>query len=45
MVDSYDRSFVQTIRVTVDPGDVPVVDSSGYTRTVGEGREKEESWE
>lgn len=34
IVDSYDRSFVKAIRVPIDPGDIPVVDSSRHVNAV-----------
>ena len=34
IVDSYDRSFKKSIRVAIDPGDIPVVDSSRYVNAV-----------
>ncbi len=43
IVDSYHRSFVQTIRIPVDPSDVPVVDSSRYIDAIGQGNEKGKS--
>ncbi len=33
-IDTNDRSFVQTIRVTIDPSDIPIVDSSQHVHTV-----------
>lgn len=40
IVDAYDRSLVQTIRVPTDPSDIPIVDSSRYVNAVGQGSEK-----
>ncbi len=33
-IDANDRSFVQTIRVAIDPSNIPVVDSSQHVHTV-----------
>ena len=35
IVNSYDWSFIETIRVPIDPGDVPIIDSSIHVRSVG----------
>lgn len=44
VIDSYDRSFEKSIRVPIDPGDIPIVDSSRYVNAV-EYREGEgECW-
>ena len=40
IVDADDRPFMQTIGVPVDPGDIPVVDSSRYAKTVAQANEK-----
>ena len=45
IVDSYYGSFVQTIRVSVDPSNIPVVNSSSYVNAVDRGKEKERSLE
>lgn len=40
IVDTDDRSCVQTIWVPVDPSDIPIVDSSIYANAVGQGSQK-----
>lgn len=34
IVDAYDGSFVQTVRVPVHPGNIPIIDRSKYTDAV-----------
>ena len=45
IVEAYDRSCVQTIRVPVDPSNVPVIHSSRYAHDLRQGSEKKEFWE
>ena len=40
IVDANDRSLLQTIGIPVDPGDVPIVDSSRYAKSVAQANEK-----
>ena len=40
IVDAYDRSWVQTIRVTIHPSNIPIVYSSEHNNAVGQGSEK-----
>lgn len=45
VVDPYDWSFMKTIRVPIDPGDIPVVDGTIYVNSVGYRKEDGGSWE
>ena len=40
VVDAYDRSFVQTIRIPIDPSHIPFIDSRKNADSVGKGSKK-----